>query len=221
MNLIDELIQAGAEIVVGGLVRGRGGNLSCRAAPETLSITRAGADLGRLTPADFVSVPLAGDENAPAADSAAIQRAPIRPSSELAIHRAAYQAQPAAQVALHVHPPQAIALGVIGRELPALTPDFYLHLGPRVSLIPYITPTTAALGAAVQAALRQGPAALLQNHGVIVIADSVVAAMLRLFLLEEHAGIYLAALAAGAPRSLTLQDHEDLDRVTGGRYRRE
>ncbi len=218
MNLIDELIQAGEKIVVGGLVRGSGGNLSCRAAPEMISITRAGADLGRLTPADFVSVPLAMDETAAggAADGAS-----IRPSSELAMHRAAYQAQPAAQVVLHVHPPQAISLGLVERELPAFTPDFYLHLGPRVPLIPYITPTTAGLATAVYAALRQGPAALLQNHGVIVMADSVTRALLRLFLLEEHAGIYLAALAVGAPRSLTLPDQEDLDRITGGRYRRE
>ncbi len=214
MNLVDDLIRAGQEIVAAGLVRGSGGNLSGRVAPDTLCITRSGADLARLTPADFVSVPLAAGETK---DS----DAPLRPSSELAMHRAAYQVNPAAQAALHVHPPQAIALGLIGRELPAFTPDFYLHLGGSVPLIPYMTPTTDALAAAIYDALRSGPAALLQNHGVIVVAESVDKAMLRLFLLEEHAGIYLAALSAGKPRPLVPLEQADLDQITQGRYRRD
>lgn len=214
MNLVDELIVAGQQIVAAGLVRGSGGNLSCRLAPDVIAITRSGADLGRLTPADFVMVPLA------VAEPAAPAPAANRPSSELVMHRAAYQAQPAAQAALHVHPPQAISLGLLGCELPAITPDFYLHLGPRIPLIPYIAPTTAALAVVVHDALSHRPAALLQNHGVIVIAESVDKAMLRLFLLEEHAGIYLSALAAGTPRVLTRQEQADLDRITEGRYRR-
>lgn len=215
MNLVDELIVAGQQIVAADLVRGSGGNLSCRLTPDVIAITRSGVDLGRLTPADFVTVPLA------VAEPAAPAPAANRPSSELAMHRAAYQAQPAAQTVLHVHPPQAISLGLLGRELPAITPDFYLHLGSCVPLVPYIPPTTTALAAAVHAALSHRPAALLQNHGVIVIAQNVAKAMLRLFLLEEHAGIYLSALAAGAPRVLTPQEQADLDRITEGRYRRD
>lgn len=210
LQIISELIEAGKEIVSQGLVRGSGGNLSGRQNNQ-LWITRSGANLGLLTESDFV---LVGEPPISTAQ-------PPRPSSELAMHLAAYEAQPETNTVLHVHPPRAISLGLIGRLLPAQTPDFYLHLGPAVPLIPYITPTTEALAAAVGEQLVANPAVLLQNHGVLVTGHSIRQALLRLFLLEEHAAIYLDALATGQPlRLLNEQDMEALDQVTGGRYKK-
>jgi L-fuculose-phosphate aldolase len=203
-HLLSELIEAGREIVAQGLVRGSGGNLSGRFEGQ-IWITRSGADLGVLNAADFVP---AVTEHSP------------RPSSELSIHLAAYDDRPGTQVVIHVHPPKAISLGLIGRSLPALTPDFYLHLGPVVPLVPYITPTTAELAAGVSQALAVNPAVLLQNHGVLVTGSTTRQALLRLFLLEEHAATYLDALAAGEQvRSLSEDDMQQLDTVTGGRYK--
>jgi L-fuculose-phosphate aldolase len=203
-HLLSELIEAGREIVAQGLVRGSGGNLSGRFGDQ-IWITRSGADLGVLNAADFVP---AVTEHSP------------RPSSELSMHLAAYDDRPGTEVVIHVHPPKAISLGLIGRSLPALTPDFYLHLGPVVPLVPYITPTTAELAAGVSQALAVNPAVLLQNHGVLVTGSTTRQALLRLFLLEEHAAIYLDALAAGEKvRSLSEDDMKQLDTVTGGRYK--
>jgi L-fuculose-phosphate aldolase len=209
-QLLSELIEAGKEIVSQGLVRGSGGNVSGLATNQ-LWITRSGANLGTLTETDFVLV-----EN----HSASTGQQP-RPSSELAMHLAVYKAQPETTIVLHVHPPKAISLGLLGLPLPALTPDFYLHLGPAGPLLPYITPTTDELAAAVHEQLATNPAVLLQNHGVLVTGHSTRQALLRLFLLEEHAAIYLDALAAGRPiRLLNEQDMEALDQVTGGRYKK-
>jgi L-fuculose-phosphate aldolase len=123
-------------------------------------------------------------------------------------------------VVLHVHPPKAISLGLIGRSLPALTPDFYLHLGSSVPLVPYITPTTAELAAGVKEHLAENPAVLLQNHGVLVRGTAVRQALLRLFLLEEQAAIYLDALATGQEvRVLSDEDMRRLDQITDGRYK--
>ena len=58
------------------------------------------------------------------------------------------------------------------------------------------------------------------NHGVLVTGRDVPQALLRLFLIEEHAAIYLDALAAGPPRVLSSLDMRQLDEVTGGRYKR-
>jgi L-fuculose-phosphate aldolase len=204
--LLSELIEAGKEIVSQRLVRGSGGNLSGRH-QDQIWITRSGTDLGALTTADFVP---AVTEHSP------------RPSSELSMHLAAYDARPGAEVVIHVHPPKAISLGIIGRSLPALTPDFYLHLGPTVPLVPYITPTTAELAAGVSQELVVNPAVLLQNHGVLVTGSTTRQALLRLFLLEEHAVIYLDALATGEQiRILAKEDMQQLDEVTGGRYKLE
>lgn len=204
-ELLRELIEAGNEIVAQGLVRGKGGNLSGRFEGE-IWITRSGADLGNLREADFVLV----DTSNPTS----------RPSSELSMHRAAYASRPETTVVLHVHPPKAISLGLIGRSLPALTPDFYLHLGSSVPLVPYITPTTAELAAGVKEHLAENPAVLLQNHGVLVRGTAVRQALLRLFLLEEQAAIYLDALATGQEvRVLSDEDMRRLDQITDGRYK--
>ncbi|MFZ0547963.1 MAG: class II aldolase/adducin family protein [Candidatus Promineifilaceae bacterium] len=208
-QLLSELIEAGREIVAEGLVRGSGGNLSGRFEGR-LWITRSGADLGALTTADFVPV----GETAESAGQLP------RPSSELSMHRAAYAARPGTEVVVHVHPPKAISLGLIGRSLPALTPDFYLHLGPSVPLVSYITPTTVQLAEGVREMLVENPAVLLQNHGVLVTAATARQALLRLFLLEELAGIYLDALATGeAVRTLSEEDRRQLDEVTDDRYK--
>jgi L-fuculose-phosphate aldolase len=203
-QLITELIDAGREIVAQGLVRGSGGNLSGRIDDE-IWITRSGADLGALSEADFVPA-VAGHSP--------------RPSSELSMHLAVYEARLETEVVLHVHPPKAISLGLLDKSLPAQTPDFDLHLGPSVPLVPYITPTTNDLANAVSQELAANPAVLLQNHGVLVMASTTQKALLRLFLLEEHAAIYLDALATGLRMyNLTKKEMQQLDEVTDGRYK--
>ncbi|RMG93955.1 MAG: class II aldolase/adducin family protein [Chloroflexi bacterium] len=210
--MIEQLIEAGRHIVEANMVKGWGGNLSGRS-QDGIVITRSGADLGRLVPEDFVHVPW------DVSVSWARENLLPRPSSELSMHMAAYATRPETQVVLHAHPPKSISVGLIGHSLPALTPDFYLHLGPAVPLLSYITPTTEELGTAVAALLHTAPAILLQNHGAIVIGRTTGQALLRLNLLEEQASIYLDALAAGKPRTLTAEDMRQLDQVTGGRYR--
>ena len=209
--MIEQLIAAGREMVVAGMVKGWGGNLSGRVR-DRIAITRSGADLGQLTTEEFVLV-------RPDANAKRLRSRQPRPSSEVAMHLSAYAARPETQVVIHVHPPKAISLGILGYSLPALTPDFYLHLSAEVPLLPYITPTTDELGTAVAELLCSKTAVLLQNHGVILIGNSVSQALLRLELLEEAAGIYLDALAVGEPRALSAQDRDNLDKVTGGKYK--
>ena len=211
--MIEQLIEAGREIVAAGMVKGWGGNLSGRVG-DRIAITRSGADLGQLTEKEFVLV-------RPDANVKQLRSRQPRPSSEVAMHLSAYTARPETQAIIHVHPPKAISLGILGYSLPALTPDSYLHLGAEVPLLPYMTPTTDALGTAVAELLQTKVAVLLQNHGVIVIGNSVSQALLRLSLLEEAAAIYLDALAVGEPRVLSAKDREGLDTVTGGKYKME
>ncbi len=209
--MIEQLIEAGRRIVDAGMVKGWAGNLSGRFQGKIV-ITRSGADLGSLTQSDFVFI----NPRTPQWE----QRLP-QPSSELAMHLGAYEARPKTQAVIHAHPAHVISLGLLGRSLPALTPDFYLHLGRTTPLLPYIAPTTENLKTAVSLALRSATAIMLQNHGAVVVGKSVGQALLRLNLLEEQAAIYLAALAAGDPRVLSKEDMQILDRIAGGKYKRE
>ena len=208
-EIVSELAVAARELAALGLVRGSGGNVSRRVG-DTLTISRSGATLGHAAREDFVAVHLSTGQPVGAG---------LRPSSELAMHLAAYRACPSATVVFHIHPPYAIALGLLGRDLPAITPDGYLHLGESVPLIPYITPTTQELATAVEQYIAGRAAVLLQNHGALVVAPSLSEAAVRAQLLEESCQIWLTALTAGQPRSLTVSDRRGLDAITGGRYR--
>jgi L-fuculose-phosphate aldolase len=201
--MIEQLIEAGRRIVESGIAKGWAGNLSARHRGNFI-ITRSGADLGDLDQSDIVFI-------RPQTSQLSLQAR--RPSSELSLHMAVYKVKPDTQVVIHVHSPQAIAVGLLGMGLPALTPDFYSHVGALVPVLPYITPTTQELATAVAQILEESSAVLLQNHGVVVVGESVSQALLRLNLVEEQSAIYLAALAAGTPRQLWDTDMEKLDRL--------
>ncbi len=208
--MIEQLIEAGRQIVESKIAKGWAGNLSARHWNKIL-ITRSGADLGNLTQTDLVYTGF---------QTTQLSLQSKRPSSELSLHLNIYKVQPEVQVIFHVHSPQAIAFGLLGMGLPALTPDFYHHVGALVPVLPFLPPTTQELATAVPQMLEDSAAVLLQNHGVVVIGESVSQALLRLNLLEEQAGIYLAALSAGTPRQLWDADLEKLDELMVHRQNR-
>ena len=98
--MIEQLIEAGKQLVQNNIAQGWGGNLSCRQ-DEEIVITRSGADLGNLKKTDFVIAP----KQWPVADVRALIP---KPSSELAMHLAAYRAQPEIRAVLHAIPPRQL-----------------------------------------------------------------------------------------------------------------
>lgn len=202
------LAAAGRMLVENDLVRGSGGNVSLRW-QELCYISPAGARLDRLTSADFVPLNVRGE------NTWQIKRA----SSEQALHLACYRARPDVATVLLVHPPNCVALGCAGLNLPAITPELYLAIGPQAPLLPYITPTTPELADAVGALIADHDAVLLRNHGVVVVAESTDSALSKVLLVEAAARIVLLAHAASGHCSALSPDQiEELERVTG-RYR--
>ncbi len=184
----------GAELVERGLVMGSGGNLSLRV-DDVIHITRSGALLHQLTPADFVSLPMEAPFPPPVSPSP-------RPSTETPMHLAAYRARPEARVVIHCHPLHAIAWAMQGRDLPACTPDFVLYLGAAAPLLPYALPGSAHLAELVARGLAGHPVLLLGNHGLLVTGPDLRVARLRTLHIEETAHICLLAAAAGQLRPL-------------------
>jgi len=205
-NPIKQLINLGQELVAKGLVLGSGGNLSYREG-DRMFITRSGALLHQLTPDDFLPVELHKPYRRPEITP--------RPSTEAPMHQLAYLARPEARVIVHCHPVNAIAWAMSGQPLPAVTPDFALYLGPEVPTVPYFLPGSRGLADAVTRALAQSPAALLENHGVIVVGEDVARARLRLFHIDEAADIYLKARAAGFMRPLQADEISEIIAVYG------
>jgi L-fuculose-phosphate aldolase len=130
--MIDQLREAGRRIVESGIAKGWAGNLSARH-QGNLIITRSGADLGNLEQADIVFV-------RPQTSRLSLQSK--HASSELSLHLAVFKANAKVSVVFHVHSPQAIALGLLGQDLPAVTPDFYQYVGSVVPLLGFMLPTS-------------------------------------------------------------------------------
>jgi L-fuculose-phosphate aldolase len=196
-TLREDLIALGVELVERGHVLGSGGNLSYRQ-DNYIYITRSGAQLHQLGPADFLPVALDQPYVRPSSSP--------RPSTETPKHLAAYHARPQARVIVNCHPRHALAWAMQQKPLPACRPDFALYLGESVPVLPFYLPG-AAVGEAITPLIPHHPALLLGNHGVLVAAENVARARLRLLHIEETAHICLLAAAAGQVRPLRPDEY--------------
>jgi L-fuculose-phosphate aldolase len=117
-------------------------------------------------------VPLSGGGQAAARGSR------LRPSSDVAIHRAVYAARPDVLALVHAHLPAAMALTLAGEVPdPAVLPETALLL-PRVPFVPFAAAGSDELAAAIAKALAEPPeplpgAALLERHGAVAVGSQV------------------------------------------------
>jgi len=195
-----ERLAAAARRTAGeGLVVGTGGNLSVRDG-DRLLVTATGVDLAGCTAADVVAVDLDGTPLDPASPA---------PTSELPLHLGVHADAPSGAAAVvHVHAPWSTAAACVLDELPVVHYQ-QLLLGGSVRVAPYATFGTPELAAGVRAALAGRSAALMANHGAVVVGASLEQALERALLLEWLCALHHRATALGEVRTLTeVQQHE-------------
>ncbi|MCC7281274.1 MAG: aldolase [Acetobacteraceae bacterium] len=202
------LCELAASLFARGFSVGSAGNISARL-PDGFLMTPTNSCLGRLDPArlsrlgaDFAH--LSGD----------------RPSKEVFMHRAFYQARgPACGAVVHLHSTHATAIACLAdagpqSPIPPLTPYFVMRAGRTVPLVPYYRPGDAAMEPAIAEAARGAKAVLLANHGPVVCGASLADAVYAAEELEEAAR--LALLLRGVPtRTLTPAQIDDLLQTFG------
>ncbi len=118
-----------------------------------------------------------------------------QPTKEVFLHRAMYEARTSAGAVVHLHSTHAVAVSCLANTdpvdvLPALTPYFVMRIG-RLPLIPYHRPGDETLAEPVRELAREHTAVLLANHGPVVAAKSLDAAVSASEELEESARIFL------------------------------
>ena len=190
LRLEREAVAAGARrLAAEGLVIGTAGNLSM-ASGELIAITPTGAVLAELDAAQVSVVDRGG----------ALVEGELEPTSELDLHLAVYERFEAGAV-VHTHAPVATALSCVVDELPCVHYSMLLLGGP-VRVAPYATFGTPELAGSVVDALQGRTAALIANHGAVVYAEDVAAAVERALLVEWACDVYARAAAVGEPRVL-------------------
>jgi autoinducer 2 (AI-2) kinase len=181
-DIRDEVIHTVEEMYTHGLITSTGGNVSVRiSGKDEVWITPNSFFKGALRPDMLVRVDLEGNP---------IGECPYAPSSERMLHCALYRNKPNVSAVIHSHAPKATILGLAGLPfLPISTEAACIGEIPRV---PFIMPGTAELADAVGAAAKDGPAVILQNHGLIVGGTNLRHAVDMTLIIEQTADKLIA-----------------------------
>ena len=193
-TLREEICRFGKSLFDRGLTMGSSGNISVRIDAGWL-MTPTNASLGRLDPARISKIGedgrlLAGDP----------------PTKESFLHMAMYAERPKDQAIVHLHSSHAVAVSCLPDIdpcdcIPPLTAYYAMRVGT-LPLVPYHIPGDPALGDAVRGLAGRHSAVLLANHGPVVSAKSLEAAVYATEELEETAKLFLL-LHDRNPRCLT------------------
>ncbi len=190
-SIIDEhdsrilLSEFGASLFARGFSVGSAGNISMRLADGYL-MTPTNSSLGQTRSTNAcrnwtgTSSHVSGD----------------KPSKEVFMHRAFYQAREDAGAVVHLHSTQATAVSCLpdvdqSNPIPPLTPYFVMRVGRRMPIIPYYRPGDPAMEPAINAAAKDARAVLLANHGPVVSGKSLTDAVYAAEELEEAAKLFL------------------------------
>jgi L-fuculose-phosphate aldolase len=166
------MVAAGRRLGARGLIAAGEGNLSIRLPNDRLLVTPSGRRKDELEPADLVVVELHAGTHAPNGTSGS-----LRPTSDLAIHRAVLVARPDASSVAHAHLPATMALTLAGiAPDPTALPETALFL-PRLDVLPFGEPGSAELADRIAAGLTQAPtpypgAVILERHGAVSVGGS-------------------------------------------------
>jgi ribulose-5-phosphate 4-epimerase/fuculose-1-phosphate aldolase len=197
------IVDAGRRLSARGLAPGSSGNVSVRTRDGFL-MTPTGSPLDALVEERLARLDASGDGIAGET-----------PTKERDLHLAVYRVRPGAAAVVHLHSSHAVALACRAdldpdEPLAPLTPYQVMRVHP-LGLAPYRRPGSPELAAAVEEVARGHAAMLLRNHGTLVAAASLEAAVFGAEELEEAARIRLL-VGDRAVRRLTAEEVDDIRR---------
>ena len=200
-DLRQQIIDTCLALDARGLNQGTSGNVSVRdEAGSGFYLTPSSLPYATMTPADIVHVDLATGN----------VTGSRKPSSEYPFHLAIMRARPDARAIIHTHGLHTTAVACLRRDLPAVHYLIGLFGGAQIRCAPYATFGTDALSLNVVAALAHRRAALMANHGLVVLGKDLDQALALTAEAETLAKLYLQSLAAGQPHILP---DDEMDRV--------
>ena len=197
-RLRKRIIATCLEMNASGLNRGTSGNVSVRYNDGFL-ITPSGLPYDETYPIDIVFVNFAGEATG--------RR---KPSSEWRFHRDILKSRPEVNVVLHTHSTFATTLACIHKEVPSFHYMIAVTGAKKIRCAPYATFGSQELSENAVAALHGSRACLLANHGMIILADDLKAALRLGLEVEGLCEQYWRALQAGEPHILS---EEEMDHV--------
>ena len=203
----EDICRFGRSLFERGLTPGSSGNISLRLDDGGWLVTPTNASLGFLEPARLSR--LSADGRLLSGDA---------PTKEVPLHTALYQTRASARAVVHLHSTHSVALSMLPEinpraALPPMTAYYLMRCG-ETALVPYYRPGDPAVANAIKGLAGKYSTVLLANHGPVVSADTLEAAVFATEELEETAKLYLL-LRGLNPRYLSPQQVADLVEVFG------
>lgn len=199
MRLRDSLITTARRMSDLGLTPGTSGNVSVRTSSGML-ITPSAIPYPELVPDDVVDIRSDG----------AIRPGQRTPSTEWQLHRDILAARSECEAIVHTHSLYCTTIACLRRPIPAIHYMIALAGSDEIPCAEYATFGSPELAANVVRALADGRAALLANHGMVALGDSLASALKLAAEIETLAAQFWHALQVGTP---VILDREEMARV--------
>ena len=179
-RLRDEIARLGRSLFERGLTSGSTGNLSARLDDGGYLVTPTDTSLGFLDPARLSRL-----------DSEGNWIDGDKPTKEGFMHLSMYRAGADRRAVAHLHSTYSVCLSCLrGLDtedmLPPITPYVLMKVG-RVAKVPFFPPGDEALGPVIEEKARTHSGIIIANHGPVVAARSLRAAVFGIEEVEESA----------------------------------
>lgn len=179
-----------------GLTTGTAGNVSARTRAGEVVMTPTAMPYDEMTLAHLAVTDLQGNLLSSAAEAKAA------PTTEMGLHLACLRRHPDIGAVVHTHPIFATMFAVNQTPIPCVIEEFEFYIGGDVLVADYHRTGTQALGDAVAERLGDRAAALMSNHGLVVVAAHPNEALELTRLVERAAQIIHGAQQIGSPKPL-------------------
>jgi len=177
MEARDELAYFMRRLYERGLTTCSGGNLSVRIGEEHIVITPSALDKGRITGGQIGLLTLEGKNLTPH----------LAASIEARMHIRVYEARPDIRAIVHAHPVTATSFAAMTVDINTkLTAEAYTVLGVPAKA-PYALMGTEDLADRAAEAVKGADVVILENHGILTVGPTLLAAFDRLEVLEAAA----------------------------------
>lgn len=204
MNQKKKIIDMGKKLISSQMVVGTWGNISIKE-NDTITITPSGVDYDGIIPEHLPVLNMKGEQ--------ITGTGLLKPSSELPLHLAIYQAREDVKAIIHTHSIYGTCCAVLHETIPPLVEDMAMVIGGAVAVAKYHLPGTKELAKAVVSSLADKNAVLLANHGVVGVGANLDEAFKACILTEKAAQIYLTAKSIGNPHILAQKDVQLMSQI--------
>ncbi len=184
-----------------GMVSGSSGNASVKLPaendkPQLYLISPAGISYDQITADQMVAINH---------DLESVESTKQAPSSESLLHIAVYDERPDVAAIIHTHSVYASVQAVKAEAIPPIIDEMVVYIGGQIEVSEYGFPGTKELAHNSVMALGDRRAAIIRNHGMFAVADTIKEALRVAELVERVAKIYVHAKISGTV--ITVPDH--------------